>query len=137
MSPDDFYARLRDAISSRLEAIVDPCSAASGAPAGLVSMGLIKEVVIEQRTAGAHVHVTLCITEPGCLMGALFQLTAERQLAELPGVANVEVHIDHGHVWGPERMTPEYRRRLADVRARRAAHMKATSFLPERNGGDN
>jgi metal-sulfur cluster biosynthetic enzyme len=116
---------LREEVRARLEGIVDPCSVASGAPAGLVSMGLVRELTVEDRPEGAYVRVTLCITEPGCLMGALFKLTAERELAEVAGVTDVDVSLDHAYVWGPEDMTDSYRRRLAEVRARRAAHMKA------------
>jgi metal-sulfur cluster biosynthetic enzyme len=65
------------------------------------------------------VHVTLYITEPGCIMGALFQLTAEQDLSALPGVAQVKVEVDYSHVWGPEQMTPEYRQRLSELRERR------------------
>jgi metal-sulfur cluster biosynthetic enzyme len=93
-------------------------------------MGLVGPVAIEERNDGAHVRVTLYITEPGCMMGALFQITAQRKLAVLPGVASVEVAVDYEHVWGPEQMTPEYRRRLAEVRACRAAHMSLSC-----NGG--
>jgi len=123
MLPDQAETSLREMIAAHLEAITDPCSAASGAPAGLISMGLVGPVVIEEKDDGAHVRVTLYITEPGCMMGALFQITAQRRLALLPGVTSVEVAVDYGHIWGPEQMTPEYRRRLAEVRACRAAHM--------------
>jgi metal-sulfur cluster biosynthetic enzyme len=132
MSPAEDRESLREEISARLEGIIDPCSVASGAPAGLVSMGLVREVYVEDRREGAHVRVTLCITEPGCLMGALFKLTAERELAQLAGVAEVDVRVDYGYVWGPEEMTDEYRRRLAEVRARRAAHMKALPLVRAR-----
>jgi metal-sulfur cluster biosynthetic enzyme len=107
-----------------LEKIVDPCSVASGAPAGLVSMGLVGPVEIEGIPAGAKVQVTLYITEPGCLMGSLFELTAKRALKELPGIAEAEVAMDYNHVWGPEQMAPIYRERLAHARACRAAHMR-------------
>jgi metal-sulfur cluster biosynthetic enzyme len=136
MPLDDARASLRDEIFARLEAIIDPCSAASGIPAGLVSMGLVGDVTIEEQKDGAYVRITLYITEPGCLMGALFQLTAQRELGSLPGVAYVEVSIDYGHVWGPEQMTPEYRRRLTETRARRAAHMKAQPLLSQQKRGD-
>jgi metal-sulfur cluster biosynthetic enzyme len=124
MSPQrDSESLLEQTIWSRLEAIIDPCSRASGAPAGLVSMGLVGAVNVENQPDGAHVHVTLYITEPGCMMGALFQLTAERDLIELPGVSHVQVEIDYSHVWGPEQMTSEYRRRLAEIReCRRRKH---------------
>src|SRR6266542_1151361 len=74
------------------------CGAMSSAEKGTS----LREVCVEERNEGAHVRVTLCITEPGCLMGALFKLTAERELAAVAGVVEVEVHVDHGHVWGPE-----------------------------------
>ena len=117
---------LREAVWRSLEEIIDPCSEAMGASAGLVSLGLVREVrVEEQESAGARVHVTLCITEPGCLMAALFQRTAHEQLSSLPGVDDVEVHVDYGHIWGPEQMEPAYRRRLTLLRAERVAYMQA------------
>ena len=60
----------------------------------------------------------LCITEPGCIMGALFKLTAERELVQLPGVVDVAVDVDYGYIWSPEDMSPDYRRRLTEVRAK-------------------
>ena len=109
---------LEGSVWTCLESIVDPCSRASGAPAGLVSMGLVGNVGIDHGPEGAHVRVTLYITEPGCMMGALFRLTAEKELAELPGIRAVKVDVDYSHVWGPEQMTPEYRQRLAEMRGR-------------------
>jgi len=136
MSPrPEARSSLEQAIWSRLEAIVDPCSRASGAPAGLVSMGLVGGVTVDERPDGAHVDVTLYITEPGCIMGALFQLTAERDLIELPGVTQVKVGIDYSHVWGPEQMTPEYRQRLADMRAcRRTRALEVDDSVRRRRG---
>jgi metal-sulfur cluster biosynthetic enzyme len=118
---------VRAAVMACLEKIVDPCSVASGVPAGLVSMGLVGPVQIEEGAKGAKVQVTLYITEPGCLMGSLFELTARRALNELPGIAEAEVAMDYTHVWGPEQMSPSYREHLAHVRACRAAHMRQSS----------
>jgi metal-sulfur cluster biosynthetic enzyme len=87
-------------------------------------MGLVGPISIRTKDDGTHVQVTLYITEPGCMMGALFELTARQKLTVLEGVTSVEVKVDYGHVWGPEQMTPEYRARLAKVRACRAAHME-------------
>lgn len=117
-------ADIRSAVVDCLETIVDPCSVASGAPAGLISMGLVGPVSVTEGADGAHVKVVLYITEPGCLMGTLFELTARRALAALPGVGRAEVAMDYGHVWGPEQMSPAYRERLAEMRACRAARMK-------------
>jgi metal-sulfur cluster biosynthetic enzyme len=128
MQPDVTQFDLRAAVMARLEKIVDPCSVASGVPAGLVSMGLVGPVEIEDGRAGAKVRVTLYITEPGCLMGSLFELTAGRALNELPGVAEAKVAMEYNHVWGPEQMAPSYREHLTHVRACRAAqHMRPVS----------
>jgi metal-sulfur cluster biosynthetic enzyme len=127
--PPEGASSLEGAIWSRLEAIIDPCSRASGAAAGLVSMGLVGGVTINEEPDGAKVRVTLYITEPGCLMGALFALTAERELRALPGIKEVAVEVDYSHVWGPEQMTPQYRQRLADMRERRRRQMGANPPL--------
>ena len=84
MSLEDKHARLRKAVAEKLEGIIDPCSHSSGAPAGLMSMGLVGGIDIEDRAGDAHVKVTLYITEPGCMMGALFQMTAQQELSKLP-----------------------------------------------------
>ena len=119
-------AALRETVLARLETIVDPCSVAAGARAGLVSMGLVGEVTIEARAAGAHVGVTLFVTEPTCLMGAIFEAAAERELGALPGVGSVAVRTDRARLWTPDAMTPDYRRRLAQFRAAQAALRKTT-----------
>jgi metal-sulfur cluster biosynthetic enzyme len=123
----DLQTPLERAVWARLESIIDPCSRASGAPAGLVSMGLVGAVTVDERPEGAHVRVTLYITEPGCIMGALFQLTAEQELLKLPGVSEVKVEVDYSHVWGPEQMAPEYRQRLSELRERRRRLVPASA----------
>ena len=123
MPPENDIAALRSAIRTRLETIIDPCSAAAGAPAGLISMGLVGDLIIEEGPAGAHIDLTLFITEPGCMMGAVFQQTAQSELASLPGVGSVEVRVDYTHVWDRDQMTPAYRRRLEDFRTSQLAHM--------------
>lgn len=112
----------RDVLSC-LDAIQDPCSCAMGAPAGLVTFGLVKHIAVDERPGGAHVDLTLAITEPGCLMGAVFLTTAEREVSALPSVASVDVRIDRSAVWTEEDMTPGYRLRLAEVRAQRIARL--------------
>jgi metal-sulfur cluster biosynthetic enzyme len=123
--PETLRGDVRAAVMACLERIVDPCSVASGVPAGLVSMGLVGPVAVDEGPEGAKVSVTLYITEPGCLMGSLFELTARRALREVPGSADVEVAVDYTHIWGPEQMAPAYREHLTQVRACRAAHMRA------------
>ena len=114
MPPDPISAaQVREA----LETVIDPCSRSAGAPAGLVSMGLVGPIEIEPCSDGARIQVTLYITEPGCMMGAFFKISAESVLAALPGVAAASANIDYGHMWLPKQMSAEYRERLARVRA--------------------
>jgi metal-sulfur cluster biosynthetic enzyme len=130
-------AVLRQRVLSELESVVDPCSVTAGAPAGLVSMGLVGPLNIEQKGEGAHVDVTLFVTEPSCMMGAVFQATAEKKLRDLPGVSSVTVGIDRTHIWTPEELTPDYRRRLSERRARQRAHMEALrQGSKQHQGGD-
>ena len=102
-----------------LEGVIDPCSQAAGAPVGLVSMGLVRDVSVTGPPGAAIVNVELGITEPGCIMQGIFSAAAEREIRLLPGVADVGVRIDHAYVWDPDDMAAEYRVRLTMMRADR------------------
>lgn len=106
-------------IRSLLDGIVDPCSVNTGVPAGIDAMGLVRDVKIRdgEGGSGADVHVTLGLTEPGCLMGAMFKREAETRLNSLPGVATVTVELDLAADWDRNRLAPDYRELLARARA--------------------
>ena len=123
MSRDGAPLDLKAEVLACLESIVDPCSVAAGARAGLVSMGLVGDITIENRAAGRHVNVTLHVTEPSCLMGAIFQANALTAITALSGVGSAAVEIDRTHLWSPQEMSPEYRRRLADFRAAQSSRL--------------
>jgi metal-sulfur cluster biosynthetic enzyme len=110
-------AEVREALNE----IVDPCSAAVGAPAGMVDMGLIREVEIEDGLDGRHVTVRIGLTEPTCLMGPAFVRSAEKRLSALDGVADVEVALTSGLDWTPARLSATYAERLERIRAARRA----------------
>ena len=102
-----------------LNSIIDPCSRAAGVPAGIVEMGLIRSLEVRQEPAGASITVTIRVTEPGCLMAYPFAKEAHKRLETLPGVASIDVKIDHICDWEPEAMSPEYRARLEAHRMQR------------------
>ena len=104
-----------------LNTIVDPCSRAAGAPAGIAEMGLVRQLEVHQSPGGASIRVVIGVTEPGCLMGAAFVNDARQRLRELPGVAEVQVSMDHAFDWTPEDMSPAYQARLEQLRQRRRA----------------
>jgi metal-sulfur cluster biosynthetic enzyme len=110
-----------DQVRAVLNGIVDPCSAAAGAPAGLDDMGLVREVQVETGSEGTVVRVMLALTEPTCLMGIPFMATARERLEALPGVIRAEVSLASGFEWTPAELSPSYAARLERVRARRRA----------------
>ena len=114
-----------DAIRTLLNGIVDPCSRAAGTPAGLVDMGLVRRVSVTAIAGEYDVRVTLCVTEPGCVMGGCFAREAEIRLAELPGIRSVSIELDGAADWTPTDMSASYRVRLAAVRAARFSHRAA------------
>jgi len=120
MRPEDRHEALRARIRERLETVVDPCSVAAGAGAGLVSMGLVGDIALCDRADGTHVAVTLFITSPTCIMAAIFEEAAAREIRALPGVARVTVRTDRTHLWHSDEMTPEYRQQLSEYRAAQA-----------------
>jgi metal-sulfur cluster biosynthetic enzyme len=119
MSPEAATPPTEEEIRAALDEIVDPCSAAAGAPAGLDEMGLVREVEIRDRPEGALVRVEIGLTQPLCLMGIPFLTSARRRLRAMPGVAGVEVSLASGIDWTPARLAPSYRERLARVRRER------------------
>jgi metal-sulfur cluster biosynthetic enzyme len=104
-------------VRAALNEIVDPCSRAAGAPAGLTDMGLVRRISVRDR--GARVDVVLALTEPTCLMGFPFLRSARERISALPGVERVEVSLDSSFEWTPAELSPAYAARLEDMRATR------------------
>jgi metal-sulfur cluster biosynthetic enzyme len=101
-----------------LNSIVDPCSVAAGAPAGLVDMGLVYALSAAQRADG-HYELTLRLgaTDPRCMMIAVFQREAADRLGAIEGVAAVHIQLEDREIWTPARFSAAYRARLAARRA--------------------
>jgi metal-sulfur cluster biosynthetic enzyme len=110
-----------------LNTIVDPCSRAAGAPAGLADMGLIRQLEVTRAPAGARVRVVIGVTEYACLIGPSFAAEAHKKLTPLPGVAELIIELDGEFDWDPDDMSPSYRELLA--RRRRQGN---AFFLPLR-----
>jgi metal-sulfur cluster biosynthetic enzyme len=102
-----------------LNEIIDPCSRAAGEPAGLVDMGLVR--AIEVQDEGTRVEVVLALTEPTCLMGFPFMRSARERLTALPGVERVDVTLDPSFEWTPTELHAAYSARLEQRRASRSA----------------
>ena len=104
---------MKERISELLNTVIDPCSAAAGAPAGLVDMGLIRELEVVEGEEGATVRVVVRVTHPSCMMAPLFLAQVQNLLHREPEVAAVDASLDTGFDWTPADMTESYRERLA------------------------
>jgi metal-sulfur cluster biosynthetic enzyme len=108
------------AIRDTLNEIVDPCSRAAGAPAGLVDMGMIPTITVGEMGDGqAEVGVKLIVTHPFCMMSSIFINEIGQKLSAIPGIGKVNVEFDARDFWTPDLMSDSYRTRLEDMRARR------------------
>jgi metal-sulfur cluster biosynthetic enzyme len=114
------------AVRAILDTIVDPCSRAAGAPAGISEMGMVPDITItpgEESKADVRVH--LIVTHPFCMMSNIFVKEIIDRLSEQPWVGKADVDFDPGTLWTPDMMTPEYAERLETARAKRRAEFKA------------
>lgn len=103
------------AIRAALDFVVDPCSNAMGEPLGLIEMGLVSHLAIDD-SAGA-VDVTMRLTSPCCAYGPMMARAAERELESVAEVQHAHVVIDHAAVWTPLDITAPAATRLEARRA--------------------
>jgi len=106
-----------DDVRAALNAIIDPCSRAAGAPAGLVDMGLIRRLEVRPVQPGlVDVHVVIGVTEYACLIGPSFAAEARKRLAPMAGIRELEIDLDGEFDWDPQDMSPAYQARLTERR---------------------
>lgn len=99
-------------IEAELDQVIDPCSAGIGKPVGLVGMGLIKDLALNDGPDGTHVRILLRLTSPCCMMAPSFAAQAENRLKALDEIASVEVEVDPTIDWTPSMMRDSYRESL-------------------------
>jgi metal-sulfur cluster biosynthetic enzyme len=109
-----------------LDTIVDPCSRAAGAPAGISEMGMVPDIAITPGADNkADVRVHLIVTHPFCMMSNLFVKEIIERLGAEDWVAKADVDFDPGTLWTPDMMKPKYAERLEAARAKRRAEFEA------------
>ena len=105
-------AYTQEEVISRLQEVIDPCSAATRVPLSIVEMGMIESVEV----VSGNVVVALRMTSPLCHALPYFQMEVERVLAGITGIDGVKCTFDHGGNWQPDNMTVGAQRKLADQR---------------------
>jgi metal-sulfur cluster biosynthetic enzyme len=122
MTSEKAQEQLSSDVFRELNAIVDPCSIAAGAPAGLLDMGLVREATLHPLVSGGYrVCVRISVTHPFCIIAGVFLSEVEKRLRALPSIVEVDASIDSTTLWRPELMSADYRARLAAVREGRPA----------------
>jgi metal-sulfur cluster biosynthetic enzyme len=89
-----------EAVRQRLDTILDPCSVRMGDPRGLVGMGLVESIAIDDET----IRIRLVLTGPGCFFYFQFADAIEVALAPLAGGRRIDVDIDDSVLWTRDRM---------------------------------
>ena len=117
---DDSIGRLRAEVLQMLNTIIDPCSAATALPAGLVDMGLIRELNFEPCADERwRCSVRLCVTHAFCMMTGVFVNEIDRRLRSHTQLGEIAVELDYSTIWTEEHMSPQYRARLDAQRGER------------------
>ena len=88
-------------VRQRLDTILDPCSVRMGHPRGLVGMGLVESVVIDDEA----IRIRLVLTGPGCFFYFQFADAITGVLAPIAGGRQVDVAIDDTVLWTRDRMS--------------------------------
>jgi metal-sulfur cluster biosynthetic enzyme len=103
-----------------LDEIKDPCSIATSVPMGLVEMGIVKAVRVDEC---GDVQVELRLTSPVCEMVGYMKTEALARVGSLTGVRSVSVRHDSGLDWSPDLIAPAAReRRNSRLLTLRAVH---------------
>jgi len=106
-------------VRSALNAVIDPCSRAAGAPAGLSELGLINRIEITGTPGAQYVQIWIRVTEPGCMMGAAFVTSSRERLMQLEGLRDLQVFLSTEMDWTPRSMSTSYTARLNRHRSMR------------------
>ncbi len=71
--------------------------------------------MVEVPEKGAHVHVQMTLTAPGCGMGPHIMAEAESNIYALPDVAEVNVEFVWDPPWNQNMMSEEARMQLGYI----------------------
>ncbi|QDA31947.1 metal-sulfur cluster assembly factor [Thermococcus indicus] len=91
-------------ILEKLKEVIDPEIGID-----VVNLGLIYELKINQDNT---VYVKMTMTTPGCPLTMWILRAVEDKILEIPGVKDAEIELTFDPPWTPDRISPEYKKRL-------------------------
>ncbi|WP_456366602.1 metal-sulfur cluster assembly factor [Thermococcus sp.] len=94
----------KDLVLEKLKEVVDP-----EVGVDVVNLGLIYELEIRPDNT---VYVKMTMTTPGCPLTMWILRAVEDKILEIPGVKDAEIELTFDPPWTPDRISPEYKKRL-------------------------
>ncbi|KUH33983.1 ring hydroxylating protein [Thermococcus celericrescens] len=94
----------KDMILEKLKEVIDPEIGVD-----VVNLGLIYEVNVRPDKT---VYVKMTMTTPGCPLTMWILRAVEDKVLEIPGVKDAEIELTFDPPWTPDRISPEYKKRL-------------------------
>jgi metal-sulfur cluster biosynthetic enzyme len=93
-----------DMILEKLKEVIDPEIGID-----VVNLGLIYELKLNPDNT---VYVRMTMTTPGCPLTMWILRAVEDKILEIPGVKDAEIELTFDPPWTPDRISPEYKKRL-------------------------
>ena len=79
---------------------------------GIVDLGLIYGVEVQDAPEGANVQVNMTLTSPACPYGPMLLAGVHSALAKIPGIKDVDVDLVFIPGWDPRAMATEEAKEL-------------------------
>ncbi|NJE09356.1 metal-sulfur cluster assembly factor [Thermococcus sp. MAR1] len=94
----------KEMILEKLKEVIDPEIGID-----VVNLGLIYELDIRPDNT---VYIKMTMTTPGCPLTMWILRAVEDKVLEIPGVKDAEIELTFDPPWTPDRISPEYKKRL-------------------------
>jgi metal-sulfur cluster biosynthetic enzyme len=93
--------------------VLDPCSVGRNVPAGLVDMGMLRDLTVaEGPDGGVTARLELRLTSPGCTFQLYFERELRERLAAIPAIRDIQISWSRQFDWSDDDMSPNLRARL-------------------------
>jgi metal-sulfur cluster biosynthetic enzyme len=118
---NDASKQLTERILAAANQILEPCGLGQGLSIGMVDMGLIGGVDVEQGDAGWHVKIRARVTSPDCLHFVYFERELRAAVTGIDNIDKIDIEWTDCLDWSPDRMSPKVREQMAERRRRQLA----------------
>ena len=101
-------------VEDSLRRVIDPCMEAAGLGLSIVDLGLVRDIVVDER----RIAVELGLTEPGCGFTHALVTRIDDVLAEIAGGREVSTTFNWSDPWTEERLSDHGKAIVGSARLR-------------------